>query len=173
MHFSVLFKFCPGCGSKSCVSNNEKSMICKDCGFVYYMNASAAVAAFIVNDNNELLVCTRAKEPAKGKFDLPGGFVDGNETADEAVRREIAEELNVQVTDSRFIFSLPNDYLYSGLTVPTLDLFFVCKIDNYKNIQAADDVESIQFIALDQMNIDDFGLNSIKQGISIYCLKSF
>lgn len=173
MHFSVLFKFCPVCGSKSFVSNNEKSMICKDCGFVYYMNASAAVAAFIVNDNNELLVCTRAKEPAKGKFDLPGGFVDGNETADEAVRREIAEELNVQVTDSRFIFSLPNDYLYSGLTVPTLDLFFVCKIDNYKNIQAADDVESIQFIALDQLNIDDFGLNSIKKGISIYCLKSF
>lgn len=173
MLFSTLFKFCPVCGSNSFVQNNEKSMVCNDCGFVYYINASAAVAAFIVNDKHELLVCTRAKEPAKGKFDLPGGFVDGNETADEAVRREIAEELNVQVTESKFIFSLPNDYLYSGLTVPTLDLFFVCKIDNYENIQAADDVESIQFIALDKLNIEDFGLNSIKKGISIFCLKTF
>ena len=173
MLFSTLFKFCPVCGSNSFVANNEKSMNCKDCGFVYYMNASAAVAAFIVNDKNELLVCKRAKEPAKGKFDLPGGFVDGNETADEAIKREIAEELNVHITESKFIFSLPNDYLYSGLTIPTLDLFFVCKIDNYKNIQAADDVESIQFIALDQLNIDDFGLNSIKKGISIFSLNTF
>lgn len=173
MLFSTLFKFCPVCGSGSFLQNNEKSMVCKDCNFVYYMNASAAVAAFIVNDKNELLVCKRAKEPAKGKFDLPGGFVDGNETADEAIRREISEELNVQVIESELIFSLPNDYLYSGLTVPTLDLFFVCKIDNSENIRAADDVESIKFIALDQLNIDDFGLNSIKKGISIFCLKTF
>lgn len=147
-------------------------MICNDCGFVYYMNASAAVATFIMNDKNELLVCKRAKEPAKGKLDLPGGFVDGNETADEAIKREIAEELNAKVIESKYIFSLPNDYEYSGLTVPTLDMFFVCKLDNYENLQAADDVESIQFIAFDELNIDDFGLNSIKKGISIFCLNN-
>ena len=62
------------------------------CGFVYYFNSSAATAIFITNRVGELLVVRRAKEPAKGTFDLPGGFVDMYETAEEAIIREVKEE---------------------------------------------------------------------------------
>ena len=128
MHFSKLFQYCPKCGSQLFVQNNEKSKRCENCDFVMYVNASAAVAAFIVNEQNELLVCRRAKDPAKGTLDLPGGFVDDNETAEQAVVREVNEELNVSVVASEYLFSLPNKYEYSGWTIPTLDLFFLCKI---------------------------------------------
>ena len=64
MHFSKLFQYCPKCGSQLFVQNNEKSKHCQSCDFVMYVNASAAVAAFIVNEQNELLVCRWAKEPA-------------------------------------------------------------------------------------------------------------
>jgi len=74
MHFSSLFQYCPRCGSHSFIQNNEKSKRCESCGFVLYVNASAAVAAFIVNEKGEMLVCKRAKEPAKGALDLPGGL---------------------------------------------------------------------------------------------------
>ena len=47
------------------------------------MNPSAANAAFIVNEREELLVVIRKKEPAKGTYDLPGGFADEEETAEE------------------------------------------------------------------------------------------
>ena len=67
-----LFQYCPECGSSHFEVNNEKSKKCTDCGFVYYFNPSSATVALILNDQNELLVCRRAKEPAKGTLDLPG-----------------------------------------------------------------------------------------------------
>lgn len=80
-----LFQYCPECGSSHFEINNEKSKKCTNCGFVYYFNPSAATVALIQNDQNELLVCRRAKEPAKGTLDLPGGFIDMNETGEEGV----------------------------------------------------------------------------------------
>ena len=81
------FLYCPECGSSHFEVNNEKSKRCADCGFVYYFNPSAATVALILNEKNELLVCRRAKEPAKGTLDLPGGFIDMNETGEEGVAR--------------------------------------------------------------------------------------
>ena len=83
------FKYCPKCGSVHFEINNEKSKRCADCEFVYYFNPSAATVALIMNERNELLVCRRAKDPAKGTLDLPGGFIDMAETGEEGVSREV------------------------------------------------------------------------------------
>lgn len=168
MEFQHFLQNCPHCGSASFSFNNVKSKKCGDCGFQYYMNPSAAVAAFIRNEKGELLVCKRAKEPAMGTFDLPGGFVDFDETAEQAVTRELDEELQAQVLELKYLFSLPNNYLYSGLTIPTLDLFFECTIQNHNNLQAADDVAGFEFIALSEINSFDFGLHSVRKAVEIY-----
>jgi len=65
---------------------------------VYYMNPSAATAAFILNGKGELLVERRKREPAKGTLDLPGGFADFDETAEEGVAREVLEETGLEGT---------------------------------------------------------------------------
>lgn len=168
MHFSVLFTHCPTCGSDKFYQNNEKSKICKSCGFVYYINPSAAVAAFILNSNNELLVCVRGKEPEKGTWDLPGGFVDANESAEEALIREISEELGSEAKNAKYLFSLPNDYLYGGMTIPTLDLFFTCHLSDYENIVASDDVSECFFVPLNELNPNNFGLKSIKKAVTSF-----
>ena len=168
MHFSKFFTHCPACGSSNFVQNNEKSKKCQDCGFVFYMNASAAVAAFILNDSEELLVCRRGKEPEKGTLDLPGGFVDDNESAEMALIREIKEELQATVSEYKYLFSLPNLYEYSGLTVPTLDMLYSCKLEDYSRLKASDDVEECFFIPLNEINPELFGLKSIKKAIQIF-----
>lgn len=168
MHFSVLFTHCPVCGSENFVQNNIKSKRCESCDFVFYMNASAAVAAFIVNKSGELLVCRRGKNPEKGTLDLPGGFVDGDETAEEAVKREIAEELHAEVVDSHYLFSLPNQYEYSGLLIPTLDMFFACKLKDITNLQPSDDVADCFFIPIKDVRPELFGLKSIKKGVGMF-----
>ena len=127
MHPLDKFRHCPVCGSDTFTDNDFKSRRCGDCGFVYYLNPSAATVAVITDGNGKILVATRSKEPAKGTLDLPGGFCDCNETAEEGVRREVLEETGLIVTEARYLFSLPNRYLYSGLNIPTLDLFFLCK----------------------------------------------
>ena len=170
-HILKYFNNCPHCGSVRFEINNEKSKLCTDCGFCYYLNPSAAVAAFILNDKGELLVCVRAKEPQKGTLDLPGGFVDCNETAEQTVAREIKEELNLDVTNIRYQFSLPNIYLYSGLNIPTLDLFFSCAVSDFSSLAVADDVAEARFVAVGELNPVEFGLDSIRKAVEI--LKTF
>ncbi|MFA7044527.1 MAG: NUDIX domain-containing protein [Bacteroidales bacterium] len=159
------FRFCPVCGSSLWNINNEKSKKCTACGFIYYANASAAVAAIIRNENGDLLVCRRAKDPAKGTLDLPGGFVDMHETIEDALRREIMEELNLSVTDITYFQSIPNEYLYSGMVIHTLDFLFLCKVKDFQNLNAMDDVSEAFFKPVNTISPDDFGLNSIKKGI--------
>jgi len=171
MEFSKLFTHCPACGASTFKQNNIKSKRCDVCGFVFYMNASAAVAAFILNEAGELLVCKRGKEPVKGTWDLPGGFVDGDESAEEAIAREICEELQVKVTAAKYLFSLPNLYEYSGLTVPTLDMFFSCNVEDTTHLVPSDDVEDCFFVALNEINPELFGLKSIKKAVALF-LKS-
>ena len=159
------FEYCPRCGSKHFNINGERSRHCTNCNLTYYANASASTAAIITNSKGEVLLATRAFDPAKGKLDLPGGFVDMNESAEEAIIREIKEELNLDVQNPQYLFSLPNEYNFSDITVHTLDLFFKVKIDDNAIITSADDVASAQFYDLNNVNIEDIGLNSIKKAI--------
>ncbi len=160
------FIYCPECGSNHFVVNNEKSKRCEACGFVYYFNPSAATVALIFNQEGELLVCRRAKDPAKGTLDLPGGFIDSFETAEEGVAREVLEETGLVVDEVIYQFSLPNLYMYSGFEVHTLDLFFVCKVSNTNRIEAQDDAQEAFFMPLHQINPEDFGLASIRKALT-------
>ena len=165
MHPLELFKFCPKCGSPSFVENNEKSKRCDDCGFVYYFNASSATVAFILNEKGELLVCRRAKEPAQGTLDLAGGFVDRFETGEKGVAREVREETGLEVVDAIYQFSLPNTYLYSGFLVHTLDQFFLCLVKDDKSLNAMDDVADSFWVPLSEVNPEEFGLDSVREGV--------
>lgn len=158
------FKFCPKCGSSRFVEHDFKSKECNDCGFVYYFNSSAATVALILNEKKEVLVATRAFEPAKGTFDLPGGFVDLDETGEEAVAREVKEETGLDVKEVKYLFSIPNLYVYSNFEVHTLDNFYLCETDS-SDFRAQDDVEKLQFIRLEDLDPSKFGLISVRQGV--------
>lgn len=166
MHPLELFKYCPKCGSSRFGVHNDKSKHCDDCGFTYYFNSSSATVAFILNRKNELLVCRRAKEPAKGTLDLSGGFIELYETGEEGVAREVKEETGLTVTEAVYQFSLPNTYLYSGFLVHTLDMFFLCKVADDTVVQAMDDVAASFWMPLDQIRPEEFGLDSVRRGVA-------
>lgn len=169
MHPLHQFNYCPKCGSGEFAENNEKSKRCHSCGFVYYFNPSAAVACFIRNADGKLLVVRRAKEPAFGTLDLPGGFVDLHESAEEAARREVKEETGLDIESCKYLFSIPNIYLYSGFEVHTEDLFFECYASSFEGLTAADDASEIVVLKLVDVNADLFGLHSVKEGVVRYC----
>jgi NAD+ diphosphatase len=164
-HPLQLFKFCPRCGSGNFNPNDARSKRCGDCGFVYYLNASAATAAVILNDSGEVLVSRRAFAPAKGTLDLPGGFVDPGETIDEGMSREIFEETGCRVKSMQWLFSVHNSYRFSGFDVPTADSIFLVRLEEGSMPAANDDAESLQWIAFDKLNPKDFGLDSIRVAV--------
>lgn len=171
-HPFAQFRYCPKCGSRHFDVNNEKSKRCADCGFAYYFNPSAATVALIMNPQNELLVCRRAKDPAKGTLDLPGGFIDMNETGEEGVCREVKEETGMEVQKAEYLFSLPNLYVYSGFTVHTLDMFFRCSVADTLHFEAMDDAADVFFLPLKDIRIEEFGLGSIRKGLERFLKKS-
>lgn len=165
MNFHQLFRYCPRCGANQFVGNNEKSRRCEACGFVYYINPSAATVAVIVNEQDELLCVRRAKEPAKGTLDLPGGFSDMDETSEEGVAREVLEETGLEVVSTEFLFSLPNIYRYSDLDIPTLDMFYRCRVKDTTIAHGMDDASETLWIPLSELRPEEFGLASIRKGI--------
>ena len=156
-HPLEIFKYCPVCGSEHFEVH---------CGFTYYANPCSATAAFIVNDNDEMLVVRRAKEPAKGTLDLPGGFVDMGETVEEGMVREIKEETGLDITNIQYLFSSPNVYVYSGMGVHTLDMDYLARVHgSVPAIKAADDAAEALWIPISQVNPAEFGLTSIRNAV--------
>jgi ADP-ribose pyrophosphatase YjhB (NUDIX family) len=105
----------------------QKLLRCEACGFELYLNVAAAVAGVIVDEQGRMVVLVRGKEPGKGKWDLPGGFVDPGDTAEEALRREVREEIGLEVTGMSYLGSGTNVYEYMGVRYRTLDLGFACE----------------------------------------------
>ena len=88
MDFSSVFTYCGKCGSRELIFLEGKKNECRNCGWVYYQNPVSAVVSIICFEN-QFLFLRRAKDPGAGKLDMPGGFVNFRETAEEALRREL------------------------------------------------------------------------------------
>lgn len=157
-----LFQYCPQCGGKRLVISDEKSFLCSSCNFKFYLNTAAAGIALIFNKNDELLVTKRRYDPAKGMLDLPGGFADPGETIEDCLIREIKEELNLNITSLTYFCSVPNTYIYKNVTYSIIDFSFLCSVDDFDPIKAADDVSDFYFMELTNLDINRFGLDSPK-----------
>lgn len=162
-----VFKFCPRC-SGNFIPRKGFSFICESCGLHFFSNACAAVCALIPDCQGRILITKRAKEPKKGMLDLPGGFVDPLESVEDALRREIREELGVAVSDAKYLSSFPNRYVYSGLTYFTIDLAFLCKVEDVSIIKPADDIEDAFFVFPGEIKLEEIAFESIRKSISFF-----
>ena len=130
------FRFCPRCGEP----NEQAGTIpfrCCACKFAFFFGPVAAVGGLIVNDDNELLMVRRARDPGKGQWGLPGGFVDRDETIETALAREVLEETALVVRDFHLMLTGPNRYTYTGVIADVIDLFYLCRVDEDAEIVLA------------------------------------
>jgi ADP-ribose pyrophosphatase YjhB (NUDIX family) len=120
-----LFRFCPRCGLSLPSENQGRCPFsCTGCGFVFYFNPTVAAAAFVFDPEGRILLIRRAKDPGANKLGVPGGFIDFGESAEEGLRREMREEVGIEIGQVRFLDSFPNLYHYREVTYPVVDLYF-------------------------------------------------
>lgn len=167
-HPGTTIHFCPKCGSNHFPFDGHKSFKCKQCGFHFFINTAAAVAAIIINPKGEILLTVRAHAPNQGMLDLPGGFVDPHESAEEALTREIKEELHLDVIESEYLISFPNEYVFSDFTVYTTDLAFKVKVADFANVTACDDISDYIFVAPENIDYSNIGAPSIQKILQHY-----
>ena len=140
MEISKAYRFCPVCGTKREKLSPARPFRCESCGYTSFFGPVTAVGAVITNQKGQVLLIERAKEPGLGMLGMPGGFVDPNEGAEEALRREILEEVGLSVGQLHFLMTAPNAYRYQGIVLPVLDIFFCASVSGDQEI-AHDDSE--------------------------------
>jgi ADP-ribose pyrophosphatase YjhB (NUDIX family) len=103
------YTYCPHCATKleHRALYGRRRTVCPACGFVDFQDPKVAVIALVTHKNRVLLV-QRAMEPQKGKWTLPGGYMDAGEMPREALQRELQEEvaLEVKILDLLDIFPM-------------------------------------------------------------------
>ena len=164
---TAFFKFCPNCGSQDIEYNNNFKFNCNTCDFVLYHNIAAAVA-IIFTYEDKILFTVRNVDPDKGKLDLPGGFIDPGETAEEAACREIKEELGIEIStsDLKYITTSPNNYLYKNVPYRTMDIFYECPMkSDVITINAEDEIQELIWVKRSEIELNQIGFVSIRKVI--------
>lgn len=126
------------------------------------MNAAAATLAIIEDGKGNILCTKRAFEPGKGKLDLPGGFADLGETFEQALARELKEELGWEVKSMRYFCSRPNLYPYRGMIYHTMDTAFIVEANVHQRITCDEEILSTGFMPISEINPEDFAFDSIR-----------
>lgn len=164
------FKFCPSCGRKI-KQFNEKFISCKFCSFHFYFTPYPTNALIIENDKGEILLVKRRSPPKKGYWDLPGGFVEFGENMEESMRREIKEELGIEVDDIHYINSAADLYLYKEINYHTLCSIYATKVVPQK-MKSHDDITEICFFPKKKIPFSKIAFPGLTRALKIY-LSSF
>jgi|SRR3990172_1946091 len=145
------YKFCPLCKSKL-IFKKEGDFLnpwCKKCDVVYYNNPRPTVSA-VIEKGNQILLTKRAFKPFKDKWDLPGGFLEGKESVEEGLFREIKEELNIIIKIKKYLGSYPDLYHHDKAKGFTVNIYFIASIKN-GNVKVCDDVKEAKFFNLNNL----------------------
>lgn len=142
--------FCPKCGNRleTVLHDHRTRLQCVACKFIFYQNAKPTASVILENERGEILLVRRAIEPFKGFWDTAGGFCEEDERPEDAARREIKEELGVEVELTGLIGIFMDRYGDNGDW--TLNIHYSGKIKSGQ-IKPADDIDGYQWFLLNNL----------------------
>lgn len=111
VHFDRTHRFCSLCGTPLTQKSDEMAKICPGCNLVTYPRISPAIIVMVIREQEILLA--RAQHFPDNFYSVLAGFVEPGETLEEAVRREIKEEVDISVKNIRYFGSLPWPFPHS------------------------------------------------------------
>ncbi|HNM04917.1 MAG TPA: NUDIX domain-containing protein [Leptospiraceae bacterium] len=160
--------FCPACGNKTLYAEEGKKFECTDCRFIFFKNVASAVGV-ILEHQKRILLITRARDPGKGLYDVPGGFCDEWETPEETAGREIKEELNLNVSNFQYLASFPNRYLYKNILYHTMDMIYLCRLGSAEGLKPEEEeVHHFEWFSKEEIPLEKIAFPSIRKALSLY-----
>ena len=161
------FSYCPVCGGQletSKMKENEPSrLLCSACNFVFYLDPKV-VACTILEKEGEILLLRRAINPRKGKWVMPGGYVDRGEEVRAAAVRETEEECGLKIR----IQSLLGVYSYPGRWAVVV--VYEGRYISGDLIQGDESLEAGWF-SQSRIPWDDLAFQSTTDALKDYCMR--
>lgn len=116
------------------------------------------------------MLVRRKYPPKQDYWDLPGGFVDLGESMEESMKREIKEEIGIDIKDLKYFSSYSDRYLFKDIYYWTICFVYIGEIHN-SNLKPTDDVSEIKFFSPSEIPISRLAFNCIKQSLKDYIKK--
>jgi ADP-ribose pyrophosphatase YjhB (NUDIX family) len=142
------WRWCPRC--RAHLRGDESRVECPDCGFVNYASSSATTGALVVDGEGRVLLARRRAEPFRGRWDIPGGFLEEGEHPLDGLRRELHEETGLEVEPLDFLGVWMDRYGGDSTAEATLNLYWTARVLSGKP-QPADDVDALQWFAPEEL----------------------
>jgi ADP-ribose pyrophosphatase YjhB (NUDIX family) len=144
------FRFCPLCSNEliPLASGPDHGRVgCRRGHFVHYENPAVTAFAF-VERSGRYLVLQRGQDPYRGRWELPGGFVEEGESPAEGIRREIFEETGLRVDAPSIIGAYTSRYGDHGKW--TVDVAFHCRAP-HGNLSLSAESSDAAWVSIEQM----------------------
>lgn len=165
---SEAFRYCPRCGTRA-AQVGEVPFSCPACEFRFFFGPVAAVGGILEADDGQVLLITRGRDPGKDKFGLPGGFVDPGEDVERALRREVEEEVGMQVDQCEYLTTEPNEYNYRGIVVPVVDVYYVCRVGSFATVTTCDrEVAAHHVCTPGKGELENMAFESNRRALELY-----
>lgn len=138
-------RYCPDCGAPLARSENPADpQRCAACGATHWRNSVPAVTA-LLQRGNDVLLSKRARDPHRGTWDFPGGFLEWGEPPREGMARELEEETGCAARVERLVAIAMGTY--EGRA--TMNLVYACELEGEP--RASDDAEDLKWFPLDAL----------------------
>ena len=160
------WKHCPVCAAS--VYPADGRVECRRCGFVAYAHSAATASAVVWDEEGRVLLSRRAHDPAAGRFDLPGGFVEEGEHPADCVVRELQEEAGIRIADPQLLGVWMDRYEYKQRIVTTLNLYYSARIGEGDTPEPADDVAEFRWFAPEDVPQDELAFQHITDVLSAW-----
>jgi NAD+ diphosphatase len=98
-------RFCGRCGSRTELHHVDRATVCSSCEALYYPRLSPCVIGIIEQGDRCLLA--RHARSRSGRYSALAGFIEPGETAEQALAREVKEEVGLEITNIRYCTSQP------------------------------------------------------------------
>jgi NAD+ diphosphatase len=112
VEWSRTHRFCGRCGERTEETPGERARRCPACGLLAFPRLAPAIIVLVERDDGRALLARNARFPSS-MYSCLAGFVEPGETIEQAVVREVREEVGIEVHDLRYMGSQPWPFPHS------------------------------------------------------------